>query len=126
MFLQDAIDTCSEHNAVLPSIHSHGDELFLTSQLRIVQQTSSSPGLWLGGRITSAEDLTPIWTDNTHSGFQNFNSESIMAGYFRIIPTYRCLVFQDPNYIIGEGNWDIGNCEASGTPYGVVCVRNQN
>lgn len=126
MFFENAINICSEYNAGLPSIHSYADELFLTTQLRIVQQTSSSPGLWLGGRITSAENVTPIWIDNTLSGFQNFNSYSLNVGYFRIFPTYRCLIFQDPNSISGEGNWNIGNCEASGTPYGVVCVRNQN
>jgi len=126
MFLQDAINTCSALNAGLPSIHSFADEEFLTSQLRIVQQTSSSPGLWLGGRITSAEDLTPIWTDNSRSDFKNFNYNTINVGYFRVFPTYRCLAFSDPNLISGEGNWDIGNCEASGTPYGVVCVRNQS
>lgn len=126
MFLQDAINTCSALNAGLPSIHSHADERFLISQLRIVQQTSSAPGLWLGGRITSVENLTPIWSDNSRSDFTNFNSNAVYAGYFRLFPTYRCLAILDPNTIGGEGTWDIGNCESSGTPYGVVCVRNQN
>jgi len=126
MFLQDAINTCSALNAGLPSIHSFEDEQFLNTQLRIVQQTSSSPGLWLGGRITSVDDLTPIWTDSSRSDFTNFNSHTIITGYFRLFPTYRCLAYLDPYSVSGEGNWDIGNCEASGTPFGVVCVRNQN
>jgi len=126
MFFSEAVNVCAGLDAGLPSIQSSEDEIFLASQLRIVQQSASAPGLWLGGRITSVNDLTPIWTDNSPGNFKNFNTNTVEYGYFRIFPTYRCIVYVDPRSVSGDGNWDIGNCENSGTPYGVVCAKNAN
>lgn len=126
MFFDEAENVCASLDAGLPSINSHEDEVFLGSQLRIVQQSASAPGLWLGGRITSVNDLTPIWSNNSPGNFKNFNTNVIDYGYFRTIPTYRCIVYVDPQFVSGAGNWDVGNCVNSGTPYGVVCVKNAN
>lgn len=126
MFFSEAEQVCAGLDAGLPSINSSEDEIFLASQLRIVQQSASAPGLWLGGRITSVNDLTPIWTNNSPGNFKNFNTNVVDYGYFRVFPTYRCIVYVDPRSVSGDGNWDIGNCENSGTPYGVVCAKNAN
>lgn len=126
MFFSEAESVCTGLGAGLPSVHSYEDGLFLNSQLRIVQQSASATGLWLGGRITSVDDLTPIWTDNSPGNFKNFNTDVVNYGYFRVFPTYRCIVYVDPQFIGGVGNWDIGNCESSGTQYGVVCQKNAN
>ncbi len=126
MFFDEAENVCAGFEAGLPSIHSYEDEIFLASQLRVIQQSASATGLWLGGRITSVDDLTPIWTNNSPGNFKNFNTNSIDYGYFRVFPTYRCIVYVDPQFVSGGGNWDIGNCVNSGTEYGVVCAKNAN
>lgn len=126
MFYNEAENVCADFGAGLPSVHSIEDEIFLGSQLRIVQQSASATGLWLGGRITSVDDLTPIWTNNSPGNFKNFNTNVIDYGYFRVFPTYRCIVYVDPQFIGGVGNWDVGNCVDSGTQYGAVCVKNAN
>lgn len=126
MFFSEGESVCAELGAGLPSIHSYEDGLFLGSQLRIIQQSASATGVWLGGRITSVDDLTPIWTNNSPGNFKNFNTDVVNYGYFRVIPSYRCIVYVDPQFIGGVGNWDIGNCESNGTPYGVVCQKNAN
>lgn len=126
MFFSEAENVCTGLDAGLPSIHSSEDEIFLGSQLRIIQQSASATGLWLGGRITSVDDLTPLWTNNSPGNFKNFNHNVVDYGYFRVLPTYRCIVFLDPQSVVGVGNWDVGNCVNNGTPYGVVCVKNAN
>ncbi|XP_039631878.1 lectin-like [Polypterus senegalus] len=107
----DAELYCVSLGGNLASVHSSGDNHFITSLIR--RSDSHNPISWLGGS-NSVRTSSWLWTDGSEWDFKNWNPGEPNNG--RGIE--HCL---HTNYD-GPGGWNDVNCEYQ---YPFVCVRNE-